>query len=120
MSYAFSGLLAVMILSGFNHAKAQCDLKVESKVEKSGAGQKADIYLKVDKGSGSLDFYLVDLNAPQRGPIQKETKPASALKDDFVLVFSGIAPSNYTIQVIDNKKCQISIGGVKGITISKN
>ncbi len=116
----FFGLLALMIFSGVNHAKGQCELKVESKVETLDSGPKTDIYLKVIKGSGSLDFYLIDLKAPQKGPIQQKTKQASTMKDEFVLVFGDVSPSNYTIQVIDAKKCQISIGGVRGITISNN
>lgn len=120
VNYTFFGLLALMIFLGANNAKAQCELKVESKVEKSDSTPNSNIYLKVDKGSGSLEFYLIDLNAPQKGVIQKVTRQASELKDEFVLVFSGISPSNYTIQAIDSKKCQISIGGVKGITVSKN
>lgn len=103
-----------------NLVKGQCILKVESKIETSGTGQNSDIQLKVNQGSGTIDFYLIDLNAPQKGPVQKETKLASELRNNFVVVFKNVPPSKYTIQAIDNNKCQVSIGGVEGILVSRN
>jgi len=112
--------IIVISLSGFNKTLAQCNLEIDSKIEKSNSGQNSDIYLKAIRGNGSIDFYLIDLDAPQKGPIQKQTKSANELKNDFVLVFENVPPSNYTIQAIDNSKCQVSIGGVQGIKISRN
>ena len=120
--------LTIILLSFFfliawssdNQANGQCNLKIESKIEGQATGQNSNILLKVNRGSGTIDFYLVDLNKPQKGAVQKETKSASELKNDFVLVFKNVPPSNYTIQAIDNKKCQVSVGGVDGILISRN
>ena len=119
LTHIIFGFFILMIWSNMNLANGQCNLKIESKIEKSSNGQNSDIHLKVNQGSGTLDFYLIDLNAPQKGPVQKETRSASDLSDDFVLVFKNVPPSNYTIQAIDNRKCQVSVGGVGGILISE-
>lgn len=120
LTILFSGFFLLIIWSNMNLVKGQCILKVESKIETSGTGQNSDIQLKVNQGSGTIDFYLIDLNAPQKGPVQKETKLASELRNNFVVVFKNVPPSKYTIQAIDNNKCQVSIGGVEGILVSRN
>lgn len=114
------GFFFLIFWSNINLAHGQCILKIESKIEKAETGQNSDILLKVNQGSGSIDFYLIDLNAPQNGPVQKESRFASELKKDFAMVFRNVPPSNYTIQAIDNNKCQISIGGVKGLLVSSD
>ena len=119
LTHIIFGFSLLMIWANMNLANGQCNLKVESKIEKSSTGQNSDIHLKVNQGSGNIDFYLIDLNAPQKGPVQKETKSASELSNDFVLVFKDVPPSNYTIQAIDKRKCQVSVGGVGGILISE-
>ena len=111
-------IICAIILSSESHA--QCDLRIESKVEKQSNNANSNILLRIDKGVGSIDFYLIDLNAPHNGPVMKETKSASALKDDFVVVFNNVKPSTYTIQAIQNRDCQVSVGGVGGITVSAN
>lgn len=113
---SFSFLIA---WSNDNPANGQC-LNIESKVEKSTTSSNSDISLKVNKGNGVIKFYLYDLNAPQKGAIKEVSKSASDLKNEFVTIFKNIPPSNYTIQAIDNNKCQVSIGGVEGILISGN
>jgi len=102
-----------------NDAQAQCDLKIESKVIVPEGSSTGAIYLKVEKGTGSIDFYLVDLSEPQKGTLIKETRSASDLKKDFVLIFDNLKPSTYTIQAIQSRECQVSVGGVGGITVSK-
>lgn len=119
----FFGFFFLIIGSNMNLAHAQCALKVEYKVEKSNNGQNADIHLKVIQGTGNIDFYLVDLNDPHKGPIQKVTKSAFELRSDFVQIFTNVPPSRYIVQAIlatDPKNCQISVGGVEGILISGN
>ncbi len=119
--FSFIALVLFGILIIFSDAaNAQCNLKVESKIEQSDTGRNGDIYLKVKRGSGKVDFYLIDLNNPQKGPLRQENRSASDLKRDFVLVFKNVPPATYTIQVIDSKKCQVSVGGIEGITISGN
>lgn len=120
LTILFFGFFLLIFCSNMNLVNGQCILKVESKIEKSETGQNSDIQLKVNQGNGTIDFYLVDLNAPQSGPVQKETRSASELRNDFVLVFKSVPPSRYTIQAIDKNKCQVSIGGVEGILISGN
>lgn len=120
LTIIFFSFFLLFFLSINNAAFSQCNLKVESKIEKSVTGRNSDIHLKVNLGSGRIDFHLVDLKSPQKGTVQKQTISASELKDDFVLVFKNVPPSNYTIQVIDSKKCQVSVGGVDGILISEN
>lgn len=116
----FMMTLIAMTLLGINPSYSQCNLKFEAKVDKPLTGGNADIQLKLEQGSGNIEFYLIDLNKPQNGPLQKTQKSASELRNDFVVVFRNVQPSNYTIQAIDNKKCQVSIGGVQGITVSSN
>ena len=101
-------------------ALAQCNLKVESKVERSDSNRGGDIFIKVKRGSGKIDFYLIDLKNPKKGPLRKESRPSSEFKGDFVLLFKNVPPSVYSIQVIDSKKCQVSVGGIEGITITEN
>ena len=120
LTILFFGFFLLIFCSNMNLVNGQCILKVESKIEKSETGQNSDIQLKVNQGNGIIDFYLIDLNAPQSGPVQKETRSASELRNDFVLVFKSVPPSRYTIQAIDKNKCQVSIGGVEGILISGN
>jgi hypothetical protein len=74
----------------------------------------------VAKGTGSIEFYLIDLKDPHAGPVMKETISASTLRDDFVIVFNNVKPSSYTIQAIQSRDCQVSVGGVEGITVSAN
>lgn len=112
--------LIAITMVGVNPSFSQCNLKFEAKIEKSVGGGNADIQIKLEQGSGNIDFYLIDLNKPQNGPLQKTQKSASELRNDFVVVFRNVQPSSYTIQAIDNNKCQVSIGGVEGITISSN
>ncbi len=119
IGFAFS-ILFFTLFVGVHQSFAQCNLKIESKVEKTEPSQNSDIYLKLDRGSGSINFYLVDLNKPQDGPVQRVQRSASELRNDFVVVFTDVPPSKYTIQAIDNNKCQVSIGGVEGITITSN
>jgi len=116
----FIGILFMLVLSNANYANAQCNLNMESKIEKIGQGPNSDIQIRLNRGEGTIDLYLIDLNNPQRGPIQKATKSASELRNEYVVVFRNVPPSKYTIQAIDNRKCQISIGGVEGIIISSN
>jgi hypothetical protein len=112
--------LIAITLVGINPSYGQCNLKFEAKVEKPSGSGNSDILIKLEQGSGNIDFYLIDLNKPQNGPLQKTQKSASELRNDFVVVFRNVQPSNYTIQAIDNNKCQVSIGGLEGITISSN
>ena len=119
ISLVASGLFVIMMMLS-DTACAQCNLKVESKIEKSDSGQNGDIYLKVKRGSGRIDFYLIDRNEPAKGTLKKESKSASELKSGFVLVFKDVPPATYIIQVVDDKKCQVSVGGIEGITISGN
>ena len=116
----FFSLLFLITFSTLNLSFGQCNLKIDSKIEKVGDGPDSNIQLKVVSGQGSINFHLIDLNNPQNGPIQTETKSTSQLKDEFVVVFRNVPPSNYTIQAIDENKCQISIGAVAGIIISSN
>jgi len=116
----FVGLMMICAILFSSESQAQCDLQVESKVEKLSSGANSNILLRVDKGTGSIDFYLTDLKAPHNGPVMKKTISASALKDDFVIVFNNVKPSTYTIQAIQNRDCQVSVGGVGGITVSAN
>ncbi len=116
----FIGLMMICAIFLSSASHAQCDISIESKVEKQSSGANSNILLRVDKGAGSIDFYLIDLENPHNGPVMKETRSASALKDDFVVVFNNVKPSSYTIQAIQNRDCQVSVGGVKGITVSAN
>jgi len=116
----FIGLMMICAIMLSSESHAQCDLQVESRVEKQTSGVNSNILLRVDKGTGSIDFYLIDLKAPHNGPLMKETISASALKDEYAIVFNNVAPSTYTIQAIQNKDCQVSVGGVTGITVSAN
>ena len=118
-SHILVGVFFVILLSS-GVSRAQCALKAEYKVEKSNNGQNSDIHLKVIQGTGRIDFYLVDLNDPHKGPIQKETKLASDFNSDFVPVFKNVVPSRYSVQVIDANKCQYSVGGIEGILIPEN
>ena len=116
----FFSLLLFITFSTVNLSFGQCNLKIDSKIEKVGDGPNYNIQLKVERGQGSINFHLIDLNNPQNGPIQTEIRSTSQLKDEFVVVFRNVPPSNYTIQAIDDNKCQISIGGIEGIIISSN
>ena len=116
----FCGMLLLFTVATTSLSYGQCNLKIESKVEKSQSGSTSDISLKVGQASGTLNFYLIDLEKPQAGPVQQTQQFASALKNDFVVVFRDVPPSKYIIQAVDGNKCQISIGGIEGITISSN
>ncbi|MDZ7606677.1 MAG: hypothetical protein U5K79_14055 [Cyclobacteriaceae bacterium] len=83
----FIGLMMICAIFFSNESYAQCDIKVETKVEKQSSGANSNILLRVDKGTGSIDFYLIDLKDPHNGPVMKETISASALNDDFVVSF---------------------------------
>ena len=117
--------IAVLLSLGFlmlfaGNALAQCDIEVESRVEQQQGSPNFSILLKVENGSGSIEFYLIDLNNPHKGPVQRETRTAAELRNDFVAVFRNVPPSTYTIQAIDSRKCQVSVGGVGGIMVSNN
>jgi hypothetical protein len=77
-------LIAITVV-GTNHAFSQCNLKFEAKVEKTTGGANADIQIKLEQGSGNIDFYLIDLNRLQNGHLQKTQKSASELRNDFVV-----------------------------------
>jgi hypothetical protein len=113
------GIIFILVLLESYPAFSQCNLKAESKVEQTSSG-KSVIKVKIISGSGALDFYLIDQKTFKTGPLEKVTKNAFELKDNFEVIFENVNPSIYTIQLIDNKKCQISIGGMKGILVSSN
>lgn len=113
-------LFFISMSSLSNQVMSQCKLKIESKIVKDNARGTAAIQLKVIRGSGNLNFYLIDMKAPQKGPVQKASKSANQMKNEFVEVFRNVKPSNYIIQTVDNKKCQVSVGGVQGLEISRN
>jgi hypothetical protein len=116
----FIGLMVfcAIILSSESHA--QCELLVESKVEKQSSGANSNILLQVVKGTGSIEFYLFDQKDPHKGPLMKETLSASELNDDYKIVFNNVPPSTYLIQAVKNSECQVSVGGIGGITVSAN
>jgi hypothetical protein len=116
----FIGLMVFCAVILSSESNAQCELQVESKVEKLSSGANSNILLRVVKGTGSIEFYLIDLKAPHDGPVMKESVSAATLKDDYVIVFNNVKPSAYTIQAIQNRDCQVSVGGVEGITVSAN
>jgi len=101
---------------------AQCNLKFEVKVDQTSANANgsAEIQLKLERGNGNIDLYLIDLNNPQKGPVQKAQKSASELRNELTVVFRDVPASKYVIQAVDQNKCQVSIGGIEGITISSN
>jgi hypothetical protein len=97
---------------------AQCNLKFEYKIEKSNSGNGFDILIKAIEAKGNLQLLLVDRINPEKGILKKVSYSSSDLQKDFVTVFRDEKPSTYIIQVIDKDKCQISIGGLEGITLS--
>ncbi len=122
----FVGTFLVVVLAitliNTSPAHSQCNLKFEVKVDQvsSSANGGSEIQLKLERGRGSIDLYLIDLNNPQKGPVQKAQRSASELRNELTVVFRDVPPSKYVIQAVDQDKCQVSIGGIEGITISSN
>jgi hypothetical protein len=111
------GALLLFLTVGVSNSYGQCDLKAEYKVEQEASGN-ATILIKLEKGNGLIKFYLVDLNKPQAGPVQQNQKTAQELKSEFVEIFKNVPQSNYIIQAVSNNDCQVSIGGLEGISTS--
>jgi hypothetical protein len=121
----FVGTFLVIVLAfsfiTSSPAYGQCNLKFEVNVDNpSTPGSNAEIQLKLERGNGRIDFYLIDLNNPQKGPVQKTQRSASELRNELTVVFKDVPESKYIIQAVDQNKCQVSIGGIEGIIISSN
>jgi len=109
-------IIGFLLLLPLVDAKAQCKIEFEFRSEVSeNEGNTGKIFLTKKAGGEEVTFRLYDLFRGRKGFIETR-KITNITNNKEILVFEGLKASTYIIQAED-KFCNKSLGGIKGIEV---